>query len=89
MDGQIYISPLALLKRFCVNVFCRRDIDGSLNCLSKDIHWYGTADGGDIHVGVDEDVVVGVGGLDFFVQFFEDGLQVVAEAHDDVVEPVL
>ena len=49
MDGQIYISPLALLKRFCVNVFCRRDIGGSLDCLSKDIHWYGTADGGDIH----------------------------------------
>lgn len=49
MDGQTYISPLALLKRFCVNVFCRGDIGGSLDCLSKDIHWYGTADGGDIH----------------------------------------
>ncbi len=49
MDGQIYISPLALLKRFCVNIFCRGDIGGSLDCLSKDIHWYGTADGGDIH----------------------------------------
>ena len=49
MDGQTYISPLALLKRFCVNVFCRGDIGGSLDYLSKDIHWYGTADGGDIH----------------------------------------
>ena len=42
------------------------------------------ADGGDVHVGVDEDVVVGIGGLDFLVEFLEDGLEVVAEAHDDV-----
>ncbi|WP_455599417.1 PAS domain S-box protein [Cloacibacillus sp.] len=49
MDGQKYTSPLALLKRFCVNVFCRGDIDGSLDCLSKDIHWYGTSGNEGVH----------------------------------------
>ena len=45
------------------------------------------ADGGDVHVGVDEDVVVGISGLDFLVEFLEDGLEVVAEAHDDDARP--
>ena len=49
MDGQKTISPLALLERFCVNDFCRRDAEGSLACLSKDVYWCGTSSNEDIH----------------------------------------
>ncbi|MDO4562136.1 MAG: PAS domain-containing protein [bacterium] len=49
MDGQKFTSPLAMLKNFCENYFRRRDIEGALACLSKDIYWCGPAGDEEIH----------------------------------------
>ncbi|WP_294143481.1 PAS domain-containing hybrid sensor histidine kinase/response regulator [uncultured Clostridium sp.] len=43
------LSPLKLLEYFCECDYVRRDTAGAVECLSEDIHWFGTSDAEDIH----------------------------------------
>ena len=42
------LSPLGLLKRFCESDYVERNADKAAECLSMDIHWFGTSDEEDV-----------------------------------------
>ena len=42
-------SPLELLKCFCESDYVERNADKAVECLSLDIHWFGTSDEEDVH----------------------------------------
>ena len=41
-------SPLELLKCFCESDYVERNADKAVECLSLDIHWFGTSDEEDV-----------------------------------------
>lgn len=47
--GQKYLTPLELLKQFCIADYVERDREKALRCLSSDIHWFGTSDAEDVY----------------------------------------
>lgn len=43
------LSPLELIKEFCISDYTMRDWKKATSCLSRDIHWFGTSDKEDVH----------------------------------------
>lgn len=43
------LSPLELIKEFCISDYAMRDWKKAISCLSSDIHWFGTSDNEDVH----------------------------------------
>lgn len=43
------LSPLELIREFCISDYAMRDWKKATSCLSRDIHWFGTSDNEDVY----------------------------------------